>query len=177
MLQADDAGRPVIGANLAVDAGDAAYLDLEEYATDLDGNPRAVNGLKMDIGCYEADWKGRYAEDLGSRVSVSNASPAVCETVTRSVALVDGTALAFSMRNQGGRTAVQTVTFRVNGAGTLTLDTGDGEPLAFTDTGAEQTYQLKTADAAKLYTFAFAGEGSAELIGGASVIGSAFILR
>ena len=177
MLQLDDAGRPVIGANLAIDAGDTNYLDLAAYPTDLYGDPRAVNGLMMDIGCCEADWKGRYGADLGPKVTVTNAAPAVCETAQRAVALYDGTEVALTLANPSGRNLRRRISFRVNGEGSLSMSVDGGEPLVFTDTGAVQTYEFRNTATSTAFDFSFAGTGSAELLEGAMTVGSVLSFR
>ena len=69
----DAEGRPAWGSAL-IDAGDAtAYADIGER--DYAGGQRIYNG-KIDVGCYEYDWRPRYASLLGAlTVSVTAASP------------------------------------------------------------------------------------------------------
>ena len=177
MLQADERGCPIIGANLAIDAGDTNYLNLATYPTDIDGNPRTVNGLKMDVGCYEVDWKVRYGADLGSRVTVTDASLAVCETAQRTVALYDGTEVALTLANPSGRNSRRRISFRVNGEGSLSMSVDGGEPLVFTDTGAVQTYEFRNTATSTAFDFSFAGTGSAELLEGAMTVGSVLSFR
>ena len=175
-LQADENGVPLIGHNDAIDMGDARYLDARFASSDMDGNPRAVNGARMDIGCYEADWKARYSGDLGSRLSVSEASPAVYETDGRAVALVDGCKVAIDMSGDGVRVPRQTVSFRVYGDGVLTLAV-DGETLSFADTGSVQTYQVRSASELRRFEFSFAGTGRAELLSAANCLGMSLVIR
>ena len=164
MLQVDEAGRPVVGANLAIDAGDTNYLNQAMYPTDVEGNPRAINGLKMDIGCYEADWKARYGRDLGGRVAVSDASPAVYESESRTVMLYDSNGFSCRLANPRGRYAPQTVSFRVVGEGSLSLSINDGEAQTFVDTGAVQKVDIVSTQPSTKFDFSFSGAGSAELI-------------
>ena len=177
MLQVDEDGRPIIGANLAIDAGDTNYLNLATYPTDLEGNPRVVNGLRMDIGCYEVDWKDRYGADLGPRATVTSASPAVCETAQRTVALYDGTELSFNLANPGGRNMIRRLSFRVSGAGTLSMSVDGGEPLVFSDTGAVQTYEFRNTDLLTAFNLSFAGAGSAEIIEASRTSGAVLLFR
>lgn len=58
---------------VGVDGGAATEL---AGATDLAGANRVQNGA-IDIGCYEADWKGAYALALGKNVTVTSASAGV----------------------------------------------------------------------------------------------------
>ena len=175
-LQADENGVPIPGKNVAIDAGDIQYVDSLYSATDLAGNPRAVNGLRMDIGCYEADWKNRYASDLGSRLSVSEASPAVYETDSRTVALVDDTKVTIDLTGSGARVARQSIAFNVFGEGVLTLKV-DGETHEFTDTGALQMFVSNSKAALRRFEFSFAGAGRAELINCSSSVGMSLVIR
>ena len=175
-LQTDADGVPVIGANLAIDAGDTNWLNLAEFPVDIAGRPRAVNGARMDIGCHEVDWKPRYGEDLGPRVTVTDATPAVCETAERTVELTDGTALSFAISNPKGLKARQQVQLRVSGAGVLTLSIG-GETRTFTDTGAVQTCEFVSTAASTALDFSFAGPGSAELVSAIFNAGTAMFFR
>jgi hypothetical protein len=175
-LQADENGVPIVGKNIAIDAGDIRYVDPLYSNTDLAGNPRAVNGSRMDIGCYEADWKERYAADLGARLSVSKASPAVYETDSHTVALVDNTEVTLDFKNSSARTARQSVAFKVIGEGVLTLIV-DGETHTFTDSGAVQMFMSNTKEALRKFEFSFAGTGRAELINCTNGIGMSFVIR
>lgn len=175
-LQVDENGVPIPGKNVAIDAGDIQYVDSLYSATDLAGNPRAVNGLRMDIGCYEADWKNRYASDLGSRLSVSEASPAVYETDSRTVALVDDTKVTIDLTGSGTRVARQSIAFNVIGEGVLTLKV-DGETHEFTDTGALQMFVSNSKAALRRFEFSFAGAGRAELVNCSSSVGMSLVIR
>ena len=70
---------PVIDACLAVDNGNkaTAYDAATLGEQDVYGNPRFVNGLKLDIGAVEADWCAAYAKKLGRRTTVLAADPSV----------------------------------------------------------------------------------------------------
>ena len=176
-LQADENGVPIIGKNIAIDQGDMQYVDPLYSATDLAGNPRAVNGSRMDIGCYEADWKGRYASNLGSRLSVVEASPAVYETESRTVALVDGTKVTLDLGGISGRTVRQAVSFKVTGEGVLTLKVNGVEYNYYTENGTVQTFMNSTAAASTEYAFSFAGTGTAELLNCSNGIGMSLVIR
>ena len=176
-LQADENGVPIPGKNIAIDQGDMQYVDPLYADTDLAGNPRAVNGSRMDIGCYEADWKGRYASNLGSRLSVVEASPAVYETESRTVALVDGTKVTLDLRGISGRTVRQVVSFKVTGEGVLTLKVNGVEYNYYTENGTVQTFMNSTAAASTEYAFSFAGTGTAELLNCSNGIGMSLVIR
>jgi hypothetical protein len=92
-LSVDDDGRPVIGANLAVDAADeTASKNVGE--TDLSGAQRVYNG-RRDAGALEADWRGIYGNDIRRRVvTVNEASENVFETEAKKVRIPSGEALS-----------------------------------------------------------------------------------
>lgn len=88
---------PVIGVNPAVDAADkTAYNEQALGAFDVNGNLRFVNGLKLDIGAVEADWKDVYAKKLGSRVAVTAVDPEV-ELTADGVSIPSGSTLALTV--------------------------------------------------------------------------------
>jgi len=78
----DDFGAPTAGASFACDRGKADIRAkypkyYAEDAIDCARRPRYVNGLKLDIGCYEADWKSFYSKKLGGLATVTSADPIV----------------------------------------------------------------------------------------------------
>ena len=92
-LSVDDDGRPVIGANLAVDAADETASE-NIGKTDLSGAQRVYNGSR-DAGALEADWRGVYGEDIRRRVvTVLEAGENVVETVAKKVRIPSGESLA-----------------------------------------------------------------------------------
>ena len=171
-LPVDDVGRPLV-ENVAVDQADAA-LSAHVGDRDLLGGQRVYNGTR-DIGALEADWRTAYARDISRRLMISSASPAVVETAERHVRLVDGTALAATLRNAGGVDKVRmraivsgggALAIRVNGETVQTLAEGDHEtqiPLAQTETDE--------------LSFAYAGDGFADLVKLSLDRGLLFIVR
>ena len=171
-LPVDDDGRPLVG-NAAVDQADAA-LSAHVGDRDLLGGQRVYNGTR-DIGALEADWRTAYARDVNRRLTVSSASSAVVETAERHVRLVDGTALAATLRNAEGVDKVRmraivsgggALAIRVNGETVQTLAEGDHEtqiPLAQTETDE--------------LSFAYAGDGFADLVKLSLDRGLLFIVR
>ncbi len=171
-LPADADGRPLVG-NAAVDQADAA-LSAHVGDRDLLGGQRVYNGTR-DIGALEADWRTAYARDVNRRLTVSSASSAVVETAERHVRLVDGTALAATLRNAEGVDKVRmraivsgggALAIRVNGETVQTLAEGDHEtqiPLAQTETDE--------------LSFAYAGDGFADLVKLSLDRGLLFIVR
>ena len=123
----DEDGRPAIGSSVAIDAGDATIYDADLLGDfDCEGKPRFVNGLKLDVGAFEADWKARYSKVLGGRgVEVTDADPAA-EERGDGVFLPDGT-LALNWASGTGRGKRYQFDVSVSGTGTLTVLL-NGEP-------------------------------------------------
>lgn len=115
----DGSGRPLAGRSVAVDRGTSARTIVKGDGTDLSGFQRVMNGVR-DIGAFEADWRPLYGRDLGSKVRVSSASPAVVEGDGRTVVIPTGS-LAFSVAAAGD----YDLSFEVTGTGTLTVTAGD----------------------------------------------------
>ena len=143
----DENGVPKNVRAPSVDLGGANDLQGE---TDLAGNPRVLNGA-IDIGCYEADWKGQYAKDLGGRRATVTAATTNVRDVDGEVVLADGAGLALDLAANGYTVKIEfTVT-----DGTLTVMRG-GE--VFGTYTAGQTLSLN--DTADLESFAFSYEGT-----------------
>ena len=105
-----------------IDAGDAtAYADIGER--DYAGGQRIYNG-KIDIGCYEYDWRPRYASLLGAlTVSVTAASP---ETeATADGVLVRGGTLELAWTAAAQAADKRRFLCEVTGTGELAISQGD----------------------------------------------------
>lgn len=119
-LAVDANGVPVVGANAAIDAADPQCRSDICGTTDAAGGPRVANA-KMDIGCFETDWKPRYSKDLARRrLTVIEAASEVYEgAATNSVVIPSGT-VALDWENApgvtGGKNKFKT---QVSGTGTL----------------------------------------------------------
>ena len=116
---------PVIGANDAVDAAGAAFYDAAKWG-DLDvyGNPRVMNGNRLDVGAVEADWRPLYTKKIGKRFVVTAVDPAV-ELVDDGVAIPAGASLAATVGRAG----------RADGAYFLKATVADGATCAVTRDG------------------------------------------
>ena len=168
-------GVPLAGS-VAIDAGDASQTPASLGDTDLAGGQRVYNG-RMDIGCYEFDWRPKYAADLGKGVAVASASPEVYEGAGGVVTLPGGS-LEAGWSNATGKKRGYSGTMRVTGTGTLTV-TRNGESFrTVTSADGEQTFQFFSTAALEELVFAYApgenDDGAALLSGFA--IGNGFML-
>lgn len=153
-LQVDANGVPAVGANAAVDAADPQWRPALCGATDAAGNPRVANA-KMDIGCFEADWKPRYSKDLAPRrLTVTEASAEVYEgDGAKSVVIPQGS-VTLEWANPSGMTSgTNQFDAQVSGTGTLAILL-NGEPFA----------TLTSADGLKTLTVALSALPVNELV-------------
>lgn len=132
---ADAEGRPVKG-NAAIDVGDASLSSPKALASDLGGGQRVYGG-RMDVGCWEFDWRPEFAKALTSKrlFQVDVASPGVVTNATGGVLIPSGETLSCSC--PGGDGVDFGFTASAFGDGTLTAErngialasvvAGDGE--------------------------------------------------
>ena len=152
---------PVVGANAAVDAANADGYDAAMWGElDVYGNPRRVNGLRLDVGAVEADWKAAYTEAIECRFQVTAADPAV-ELVADGVLIPAGASLAATV----GRAGV------ANGAYVLRA-TVNGKACAVTQDGAAAHALVQGANEARIRTGA---TGLTDLVFTADASGSTVI--
>ena len=137
----------------AANAADMGIVNAVELEGDVYGNQRRFNG-GMDIGAVEKDWRPRYAEDLGRRVSVTDATWDVIETGTRGVLIPDGGSLAADW-NLGGRHSARSVAFTVGEGATLSIVRNGAEPLVY----GPGSWEWKSQDALASDTFLFSASG------------------
>lgn len=108
---------------VGVDGGAATEL---AGAKDLAGAVRVQNGA-IDVGCYEADWKGAYASSLGANVTVTAASAGV-RSADGTLSVPAGEALALTWTPG-----------KVTGAAVLTYALSEGASLTVTVNGVSRT--------------------------------------
>ncbi len=158
-LSVDENLAPVIGANAAVDAADAAAYDAEKWGDrDVYGNPRTMNGNRLDVGAVEGDWKAAYAKKIGKRIAVTAADSAV-ELVEDGVKIPAGASLAATIGRAG----------RANGVYVLKATVDDGATCAVTRDGDAAATLTAGANAARYAT----GEtGLTDLVFTADALGS-----
>ena len=175
-LQVDENLRPIAGKNVACDIADAEAGDV--FGERLTGmymalRSRANNGNRLDAGALEADWRGRYANDVGGKTfSVSVADNAVEESEMRTVLIPDGARFAGAWTNGSGGMRTYAVSFVVPEGGTLSVKV-DGTERTF----AAGTHSCRFASAADMpVEFASAG-GTAEILHGGWMRGTTMVIR
>ena len=170
----DDAYRPTSSASVLVDAAkteDAA--DARLLATpDAAGGQRVYNG-KADIGAYEYDWRGIYANDLrrAGGFSVTDAAPAVVEGDARSVVVPAGSSVTGTWLADATLQESANVRVCLTGAGVFTV-TVNGQAVATLTGPAERTQDVKFPTASgDVVTFAYrAADGADAASAGEAVI-------
>lgn len=157
----DANGRPS-KESCAVDAGynDATAVKLMADM-DLDRNQRIYNGT-VDIGCYEYDWRGEYAKDLGHKAitAVTVASPEVRENADGKVELADGARLVFKWPGKGSPRMAE---FDISGGGELTVTETGKDPVTYTAASPKKTYEVESSQPDTELAFSFSGDGVATI--------------
>lgn len=117
----DASGAPVVGANLAIDAGNATLWPTNVCGmTDLARNQRIMNG-RMDIGAFEADWRPRYAADLAVRDLVVHAVAEQPYELSRSSVALPAGWLELDWARGEMNTDIYRFQVQVTGTGVLTV--------------------------------------------------------
>jgi hypothetical protein len=157
---------PTLGTSVLVDAANEDYTDISKFGgKDALGGQRVYNGV-IDVGAVEADWRAKYAADISKRgeLTVTNASPEVVESETKSVCIYPGASVAGRFI-PNGQTRRGEITAKVVGTGTLTVK-ADGAVVGTVTGPAGVTpvgFQLSGISGA--LEFSYAGEdGYAELL-------------
>ena len=174
--------RPIIDAdNALLDAGcnevrgDAADLD---SATDASGRPRVSNG-RIDIGALEADWRPRYSKDIGSHVTVTEATSGIVETDGRKVSFGAGGTVSFDWLCEADQKCELSV--NVTGDGVLVMTREGEEPVEYATKGTH-VYPFKpTATGVQRFTLTYVpaedDTGTAEILRAKRDIGMVLIFR
>lgn len=166
---------PVIGANAAVDAANADGYDAATWGEmDVHGNPRRVNGRRLDVGAVEADWQAAYSAKLGRYVTVTAADPEV-ELVADGVSLPAGASLAATFGFAGR--ANNTYVLKAAVAGNACAVTRDGEPAVALKAGVSETWYKVGATGLSEFAFTSDALGATLLSSLQPGAGSLFILR
>ena len=176
-VQVDGDLRPIAGKNVACDIADpsiGSYVDESLFAPYLASmRERANNGCKLDAGALEADWTGRYAQDIGGSFTVVSADKAVEESAQRTVLVPEGAAVEGYWRNAAGRSLCCTLRFIVPEGGSLSVNAA-GNALAF----GEGTHEYRFASPAEMVMVAFeSSAGTAEILKCSRYVGSTVVFR
>ena len=173
----DDDLRPIAGKSVACDLADVSLRTSEgaTIAAMVDAlRTRANNGNRLDAGALEADWTGRYAQDVGgSAFTVASADNAVEESATRTVLVPEGATMEGFWRNTSGRAVRYVLRFVVPAGGSLNVSIA-GETHTFNE--GQQEYPFVSA--AETIAIAFASEtGTAEILRCDRYVGTTVVIR
>lgn len=169
--------RPLPRESPLVGEADETRMPSNARAKELLLALRAARKLNagLDIGAYEADWKSAYAQDIANRgLTVTTVSSDVVESADRTVVLGDGMGLSGVWRGKGTSNYRYELRFKVNGAGSLSV-TVNGETRTFGS--GVWSWSFDSALAANDISFAYAGDGMAEILKGARMSGLVLIVR
>jgi hypothetical protein len=176
----DENYRPIVGANVGIDRADDTLSNLSFLGlTDLSGGQPVMNGAR-DLGALEADWRPRYAADLGGRCTVSAVSPEVRENADGHVYLPSGSLEgAFAASSKASR---RKLGVRVTGTGTLTVTVAGEVVGEFTANGGDvQNMMLALSTAGDAFSFAYVpgknDVGGAEIVECSRLVGSSIVIR
>ena len=135
-----------------------------EIGKTLGGVPRVMN-RRIDFGAEEFDWRPTYSRDLAlQRVTVTTATPGVCETADKKVALADGDELVVDWTAPFAGENEYDMHAQVIGKGTLSVYLGDGPtPFATVSSADGETTVVKTVEGSPVFRFVFDGPGEARL--------------
>ena len=177
-VQVDSDLRPIAGKNVACDIADptiGSYRNASLFAPYLAAmRERANNGCKLDAGALEADWTGRYAQDIGGvAFSVASADKAVEESATRTVLVPEGAAVEGFWRNTSGRPIRYALRFIVPAGGSLAVSAA-GDTLAFGE--GEHEHQFLSVEETVAVAFA-SNAGTAEILRCGRHVGSTLVIR
>ena len=166
---------PVIGANAAVDAANDDGYDAATWGEmDVYGNPRRVNGRRLDVGAVEVDWKATYTKAIGRRFKVTAADPDV-ELVEGGVSIPAGASLAATVGRAGRANGAYVLTATVNGE--VCAVTQDGEAVPSLVNGVNEVRYETGATGQTELVFTADALGSTVLASIKSDSGALFILR
>ena len=148
-----DVGVNLLYTNVQANAG----------AADMSGGQRIYNRT-IDIGAYEYDWRGDFAEALRNprrALAVMAASENVTTNAADGVTLSGGDSLSVEWEHAGDRTHDFSFVVEVSGEGVLTYSVAGGEPVEVAASGEPQTIEIRDVSGTLDVRFDFAGEGSA----------------
>lgn len=138
---------------------------------------RGVYNGGMDAGCYEADWRPCYTEDIAGRhLTVVAATSNVVETAERTVRIFPGNTLAAEWPAGQGARKFYVIRFRIVGDGRLSVTMNGSEQIYEGAGEHEAKVQGTLQDAA--VAFAFSGDaGYADILSCLRLDGTKIIIR
>lgn len=139
--------RPILGSFAGIDAGDAAYSSEALGDRDLYDTPRVLNA-QIDIGAVEYDWRPVFAQAVGKRLTITDASPSVTTNAAGGLLIPSG-ALAGTVAMGG---YYYSFTFAISG-GTLEAFVGDASAGVYS--AGEQTITLEIPNSTTEFRFVF----------------------
>jgi hypothetical protein len=177
LAQLDKNGVPIPGMNPVCDRGAHSHWTAIalDAARDAAGNPRIANGA-MDIGCYEADWKGVYSTTVGKRnsVAITNACAYAHKGEDSEVFLPEGALTGALIAAQKGRYEFPV---RITGNGKLVVKIGDSV-TEYTSSGVVGINLLAgTYDLSFGYIPGENDEGGVFICSGGRIFGSSIVIR
>jgi hypothetical protein len=159
---------PVAGANAAVDAADESLCPGLYTETDLRGFQRKMNGC-IDIGAYEADWRGVYAMTLCSAPNALTVESASSDVVKDGDVLkINSGSIAATWRNATGKNVQCVIPVQVTG-GVLTVTLDDEELGSVSAAEGEVRLSFMNKLESQRLVFAYT---PAENDGGAAIVGN-----
>jgi hypothetical protein len=159
---------PVAGANAAVDAADESLCPGLYTETDLRGFQRKMNG-RIDIGAYEADWRGVYAMTLCSAPNALTVESASSNVVKDGDVLkINSGSIAATWRNATGKNVQCVIPVQVTGGGVLTVTLDDEELGSVSAADGEVRLSFMNKLESQRLVFAYT---PAENVGGAAFVG------
>lgn len=146
-----------------VDTGTNGLYFSSIGAKDVSGGQRIYNRT-IDMGAYEYDWRGDFAEALRRprrALVVTAASENVTTNAAGGVTLSGGDSLSVEWENSDGKVHDFSFVVEVSGGGTFTYSVAGGESVEVIAAGEPQTVEIKDFSGAFDVKFDFVGEGSA----------------
>lgn len=188
-LEVDGNLRPIVGRNVAIDRGSLEALAEHSGGLLGDGDGvdasgfRRVMNSRVDVGALEADWRPVIAKALGDRGALLSVMDATSHVVTNAVAetpsvsVSDGESVSFTW-GTSSHPASRRGKVAVTGEGTLALLIGGETNAMYTASDGEMTFTISPmACGSAIMSFVFVGDGSADLYGFSSRLGTVISVR
>ena len=145
-----------------IDAGSNLLYTAIGGEVDHAKGQRIYNGT-IDIGAYEYDWRGEFAEALSHsrRFTVVEATSNVTKDVAGGIAFSDGDTVSMEWTWSNGSSRDVSFEVSVSGEGVFSYSFGGGEPVALDCTGGKTEVVLKSVTSPMNLKMEFSGSGTA----------------